>query len=109
MIYGLHIRGDDSLSSVTDDGHWKRATVMTYQTINLMSVSTVIWTIEEKVPGKNVGHMGASVGRRWLFPSRNRTFGIAIDLLLLDLHLWTSILHDCHDNLELDRSVEARQ
>jgi hypothetical protein len=53
--------------------------------------------------------MGASAGRRWLFPSWNRTYGVTIDLLLLDLHLWTFILHDCHDNLELDRSVQARQ
>ena len=66
-------------------------------------------TIEEKVPGKNAGRMGASAGRRWLFPSRSWTYGVTIDLLLLDLHLWTLILHDCHDNLELDRSVQARQ
>jgi hypothetical protein len=61
------------------------------------------------IPCQNACHMGASAGRRRLFPSWNWTFGVAIDLLLLDLDIRNSILRDCHYHLGVDRSVQARQ
>lgn len=57
-MYGLQMRGDDSLSSVIDDGHWKRATMITYQTVSLFSVSKLIgeWR-NAQILGQNACHM----------------------------------------------------
>lgn len=109
-IYGLQMWGDESLSSVTEDGHWKTATTMIYHTINLRSVSErIAWEKETSIPGEDTCHMGSSADRRWLFPTRNWTFGVAIGFLLFDLHICDLILRDCHNMTAWNRSVRTEE